>query len=477
MDGLSQAAALPGGGAGPSSNADPGAGAPDPRRRAALEAEIDRLIAAIDRAVSDQVDAILRHPRFRRMEASWRSLRLLVEAADGISNVRVRVLHATWGEICRDFERASDFDQSALFARVYSDEFGMPGGEPFGMLVGDYEIRHLRGADDRTDVAALAGLAAVAAAAFAPVVMGCAPELLELERFSAVTPTLDFSTAFQGERHRRWRALQEQEDSRFLGLALPRVLVRPPYADDGSRRDGFRFRDEEGGPEGRGGVWGNPGYALAAVVLRAFANHGWLADIRGARADAASGGVVTHLPRADFPTDRPGVAPRVPVEVALTERQEHALCELGLIPLVRARETPYCVFNTVQSVQRPRSYVSPAASTNARLSAMLSAILCVSRFAHYVKVLARDRVGSFSTAEECRAWLEDWLRGYVVGNDEASVETKARYPLRAAAVEVTEPPGRPGVFDCAIHLQPHFQFEHAVSSFRLTTRIASRASR
>ena len=450
----------------------------DPER---LRADVDRLIAAIDRVLTDQVNAILHHPRFQRLEAGWRSLHRLVQAAAEVEGARIRVLPVSWTEVCRDLERAADFDQSLLFARIYSDEFGTPGGEPYGLLIGDYEVQDRLGPGHASDdVAALNGLAAIAAAAFAPMVLGCAPAMLGVERFSGLTPSMDLSAVFQGAEHARFARFQMQEESRFIGLALPRVLARAPYADDGTRCDGFRFREDTESPDGRELLWGNAAFAFAAVVLRAFANHGWLADIRGARLDELAGGLVTNLPRADFATDRWGVAVRAPLETALTERQERALSEQGLLPLARARETPYCVFNSCQSAQQPAmpqtgAHATDAAGANARLSALLSAMLCVSRFAHCIKVLARDRVGSVSTPEQCQAWIEDWLRSYIMGNDDAPVEMKARYPLRDGRVQVIEPPGRPGHFECVIHLQPHFQFEHAVASFRLTTRVAARA--
>jgi type VI secretion system protein ImpD len=441
-----------------------------------VHGRIDRLVAAIDRTLSDQVNAIIHHPRFQRLEAGWRSLSRLVEVAAGVRGAKIRLLSVAWPEICRDIDRAAEFDQSTLFARIYSDEFGTPGGEPLGLLIGDYEVEHRRRDGHPTDdVAALSALAGVAAAAFAPLIVGAGPALLGLDRFADLAPMVDLAGAFRGEDHVRWARLQEQEDARFLGVVLPRVLVRPPYADDGSRRDGFRFR--EAATHARdASLWGNAGYAFAAVVLRAFGQHGWLADIRGARLDADGGGLVTHLPRSDFRTDAAGVAPRFPLDVSLTERQERALSEQGLIPLVRARETPFLLFNTCQSLQQPRrpdtaAARAGAAAANARLSALLSAILCVGRFAHYLKVMARDRIGGVTTPEACQTWLQEWLRGYVMGNDDASAEMKARYPLRDARVEVVEPPGQPGRYDCVVHLQPHFQFEQALSTFRLTTQI------
>jgi type VI secretion system protein ImpD len=447
-------------------------GAPDVDRDRLLAA-LDRAVAEIDASLARQVNAIIHHPRFQRLEASWRGVRYLVAVADEVENVLVRVLHANWHELCRDLERAIEFDQSQAFQKVYNDEFGMPGGRPYGILVGDYEVQHRITPDHRTDdVAALKAMSAVAAAAFAPFIVGIAPAMLGLDSFRELTLPIDLPGTFRTPEYIRWKSLQEAEDSRFLGLALPRILLRRPYADDGSRIDGFRFEEDHDRTDERGHLWGSAGYAFASVVVRAFGRSGWFTDIRGARRDVEGGGLVVDLPVPCFETDRPGIATKYSTEVALSERQEKELADLGFIPLSKAKDTPYSVFYSNQSAQAHKKYETAAATVNARISAMLQYILCVSRFAHYLKVLARDKVGSFQTPEECEQFLRRWLQGYCNANDKAGPETLARYPLREGAVSVREPPGRPGIYQCTIHLRPHFQLDQVISEFKLVTELA-----
>jgi type VI secretion system protein ImpD len=435
---------------------------------------LDGAIAAIDSLLSEQVNAILSHVRLRRLEASWRSLASLVGVADSAEQVKIRVIHLTWAELCRDLERAIEFDQSQLFQKVYNEEFGMPGGEPFGLLIGDYEVSHQRSEEHPTDdVTALKALSQVAAAAFAPVILGASPALLGLDGFRDLSPTLDVSTAFRSPDHARWRGFQETDDCRFIGLALPRVLVRLPH-DEGSHHAPFRFDTNGRGADDDGYLWGCASYAFATVVVRAFAASGWFTDIRGARRDRPLGGLVIDLPAPSFATDRPGVALKPSSDICLTERQEKELSDLGFLPLLKAKDTAYSVYYSNQSVQRPQSYESVAATVNARVSAMLQYIICVSRFAHYLKILARDRVGSFATPEECEVFLQRWLLEYCNGNTNASPETLARYPLRQGRVEVRERPGRPGDFACTMHLVPYSQVDQVVSEFKLVTEIKTR---
>jgi type VI secretion system protein ImpD len=441
-------------------------------------AALDRAIARIDALLNAQVNAILHHPRFQRLEASWRGLRYLVEngaGAGGIAgNIQVRVLTVTWTELCRDFERAGDFDQSCLFAKVYNEEFGMPGGRPYGLLIADYEVMHRRTPDHRTDdIAMLRAAAGVAAAAFAPFVVGASPALLGLERFADLSLPIDLAGTFRHPDYQRWRGLQDSDDSRFLGITLPRVLMRLPYSDDRPTRHGFRFQEDSTAPDGGGYLWGTAVYAFAAVTVRAFAATGWLADIRGTRPDRLDGGLVTGLPVPSFGTERPGFAIKYSTDVSIGDRQERELADLGLIPLSKAKNTEMSVFYSNQSVQTPRRFDTAAATANARLSAMLQYILCVSRFAHYIKVLGRERVGRFETGTGLQSYLQNWLTNYCIGNDDAPPETKARYPLREAQVEVRELPGRPGDYVCTIRLQPHFQLDDVATTFRLVTELSS----
>jgi type VI secretion system protein ImpD len=447
-------------------------GRPAGDRDAVLNA-LDRAIAEIDALLTAQVNAVIHHPRFQKLEASWRGVRYLVAVADEVENVVIRVLQASWHELCRDLERAIEFDQSQTFQKIYNEEFGMPGGQPYGLLVGDYEVQHRITPDRRTDdVAGLKAMSAVSAAAFAPFIVGISPAMLGLDSFRDLTLPIDLPGTFRMPEYLRWKTLQETEDARFVGLALPRILMRRPYGDDGSRIDGFRFEEDTDRTDERGHLWASAGYAFASAVVRAFGRSGWFTDIRGARRDTDGGGLVVDLPVPSFETDRAGIAMKYSTEVALSERQEKELSDLGFIPLSKAKDTPYSVFYSNQSAQAHKRYDTAAATVNARISSMLQYILCVARFAHYLKVLARDKVGSFQTPEECEQFLRRWLQGYCNANDKAGPETLARYPLREGSVQVREPPGRPGIYQCTIHLRPHFQLDQVLSEFKLVTELA-----
>ena len=442
----------------------------------ALRLALDRDIAALDRMIGAQLDSILHHPRFQRLEASWRGLAWLVDQASGLPRVKLKLLQLAWPELVRDLERAIEFDQSRIFEKVYEGEFGMPGGEPFGLLVGDYAVRHRRSAESPTDdVAALGAMAGVAAAAFAPFVVGADPTLFGIEDFGELSGIRDLAGIFRAAEYDRWRNLQAAEDARFLGIVLPRVLARLPYANDGSRADGFVYGEAATRRSDR--CWTNAVYAFGAVVARAASAHGWPADVKGTDRDRIGGGLVTGLAAERFAADRRGIAPRFATEVALTDRQDQELSELGFIPLSALRNTVEAAFGACRSLQVARTYVganAQAAGANARLSAQLSSMLCVSRFAHYIKVMGRDRVGSYATAEDCEAAMQKWISGYVNANTRAGPEMMARYPLADARVSVSELPGKPGHYGCTIHLQPQFQLDDVSATFRLVTEVPAR---
>jgi len=437
---------------------------------------LDRDIATLDRLIGAQLDAILHHARLRRIEASWRGLAWLVDQASGLPRVKLRLLSLAWPDLVRDLERAIEFDQSRLFEKIYEGEFGTPGGEPFGLLIGDYAVRHRRSAESPTDdVAALGAMAGVAAAAFAPFVVGADPTLFGVEDFGELSGVRDLAGIFRATEYDRWRNLQGAEDSRFLGVVLPRVLARLPHANDGSRADRFVYGEVATRRSARG--WTNAVFAFAAVVARATSAHGWPADVKGTDRDRIGGGLVTNLAAERFPADRTGIAPRFATEVALTDRQDQELSELGFIPLSALRNTVEAAFGACRSVQVAKTYVGAtanAAGANARLSAQLSSMLCVSRFAHYIKVMGRDRVGSYATAEDCEAALQKWISGYVNANTRAGPEMMARYPLADARVSVTDIPGKPGHYGCTIHLQPQFQLDDVAATFRLVTEVPAR---
>lgn len=443
------------------------------RSRRDLAWLIERHIAAIDGLLNRQLNAILHHPRVQRLEAAWRGLHYLIQQVEEGSHVKVRLLSVTQKELANDLERAIEFDQSQLFRKVYNEEFGTPGGEPYGLLVGDYEIRRRPGPDSPVnDLLLLSGVAGVAAAAFAPFVAAAHPSLLGLDRFTELELPRHLTRTFEGTEYLKWRALRAAEDSRFLGLTLPRVLLREPYERGAARGEGFLFREEVGGPDHDRYLWGNAAFAFAAVVVRCFARTRWLADIRGVQPDVLGGGLVTGLPVHSFGTDRAGLAPKASTDALITDDLERELGELGFIALTACRDTEYAAFFGNQSLQRPKAYNKPAATMNARLSAMLQYILCVSRFAHYLKVIARDKIGSFAGTEECEDYLNRWLVAYTIASDTSDWETKAKFPLREAQVQVREHRDKPGSYVCVAYLRPHFQLDQLVTAVQIATELA-----
>ncbi len=443
------------------------------RRRAIarLEEAVDRDIAALDRMIGTQLDRVLHHDRLRRFEGSWRGVSWLLERVPFGSRIKIRLLTARWAEICRDFERALEFDQSNLFKMIYEGEFGTPGGEPFGMILADYEIRHAPGPGSPTDdVAALDGLSAVAAAAFAPAVIAAHPALLGFDAWTGLGAAADLTDVLRTNDRNRWRSLQGRDDTRFLSVVLPRALARSPWPDDATRADGFRYREHA--PDSGARVWMNAGYALASAAIRAFSRSSWPADVRGAAVSReAMGGVVDVLPSERLSGD-PRTGPlRPPVEVALTDEQERQAVEHGLVPFIGLELLPEATFAAVPSIHRPprqTGETATIANANQRLSAQFNAMLCVSRFAHCVKLMGRDMVGSFKTHDEIQRRLQKWLQGFT-NVSSAAGDQGARYPLRDARVEVKEKPGQPGVFGCIIQLQPHYQLDEVGAAFRLVT--------
>ena len=433
-------------------------------------------IAQLDRLLSEQVNAILHHQAFQRLESSWRGLHYLCQRAADAENVVVRLLNASWQDLQDDARRSLDFDQSQLFRMVYSEEFGMPGGEPFGVLLGDYYLRHRPAPGHPTDdISTLEAVSGVAAAAFAPFVAALDPAFLGMESFADLERPVDLRRIFRpapGGEYTRWNALRDSEDSRYVGLLLPRVLMRAPYGDYAGRRDKFRFREDSSRPGQR--LWGNPVYAFGAVLIRAFADSGWLASIRGVERDHATGGIVSDLPLEPFAADADspsgGVA-KISTEVVITDVVERELSDLGFMSLCQCHGTEFCAFYGTPSIRRPAASEDEVVRVNERISAMLHYMLCVSRFAHYIKVIGRESVGSFGTPEECERFLNTWLSRYKAASEELSSQHQARYPLREARVEVHEAPGQPGVFQSTIHLRPYFQLDRLTATMELKAEL------
>jgi type VI secretion system ImpC/EvpB family protein len=436
---------------------------------------LNRDIAAIDTLINQQLNAILHHPVFQKLEASWRGIRYLAERADeeGERNVTIRILNASWSELERDFERALEFDQSQLFQKIYEEEYGMSGGVPYGVLLADYEIRpRVTSGYPHDDMATLRALAGVAAAAFCPVLISVHPAMFGLDDFAGLEHYLDHAKTLQQLDYLQWNNLRKSEDARFVGLVLPRVLMRLPYKDDGTRFDRFCFREDVTGPDHRKYLWGSAVYAMGGVLIRAFAQSGWLADIRGVRQDVDGGGLVKGLPVHSFGTDQRGIAAKTSTDLAVTDALERELSDLGFTCLCDCQGTGLSAFYSLPSIQQPQQFSRPDATANAKLSAMLSYTLCVSRFAHYLKIIGRNKVGTLSEPEELQNFLKDWVAGYVHPDSEAAPETKARYPLREAGVEVIRLDDKPGTYQCIMRLAPHYELEQLSASIRLSTELA-----
>ena len=453
-------------------------GSPAARREAMvrLEEAVDRDIAALDALISRQTDALLHRERLRRLEGSWRGLYWLVDSVPYGAKVKVKMLSVRWAELCRDFDRAPEFDQTQLFKKVYEEEFGLAGGEPYGMLIADYEVRHGPGPGWPTDdITGLGSLATVAAAAFAPTAIAAHPALLGLDDYAEAGAAADLTEPLRSPERARWRNLQGRVDTRFLSVLLPRVLARAAWDFAGARPDGFRYREMAPGAPSR--VWMNPGYALGVTAIRAFALYGWPAEIRGAMvSEEARGGVVTGLPTERYYADPRGPLPRPPTELALTDDQERQCVEAGMIPLIGLEGLPEASFAAMPSMHRPPRMDREEANANQRLSAQFNAMLCVSRFAHCVKIMGRDLVGSQQGAPDIERRLSTWLMKFTNGSAPAVGDAGARYPLRGSSIEVQEKPGQPGVYGCTIHLQPHYQLDEVGASFRLVTDLeAARA--
>jgi type VI secretion system ImpC/EvpB family protein len=438
---------------------------------------ISRDLAEIDHLVNEQLNAILHHPRFQALEASWRGLEMLVEAnvREGTNQIRTRFLNISWREIHRDFQRANDFDNSQIFRKVYEDEFGTPGGIPFSVLIGDYEI-HPRPTPEHPfdDIAILGHIAGVAAAAFCPFVCGAAPAMFGVDNFLELQQTVDLGQGFQLPEFTKWRTLRKHDDARFLGIAMPRILMRAPY--ELKDTPGLNFTETTVADHLGKYLWGNAAYAWATVLMRTFATSGWLADIRGVERNRDGGGLVTNLASISFRTDRKGVALRSSTDLMITDQQESGLAKLGFLPICKCYDTEYSAFYSSQSIQEPMSYDTAVSTANANISTMMQYMLCVSRFAHYLKVIARDIVGSAIKPDELQTILDRWIKDYVTPDDHARPEIKAKRPLRQADITVSQDPGKSGSYQCTFSLLPHYQLDDLSAAIRLRTTTKKRES-
>jgi type VI secretion system protein ImpC len=428
-----------------------------------VDANIKAWITEIDKKLSAQLNEILHNPDFQKLESSWRGLHYLVSQSETGERLKIRVLNATKKELAKDLEKAVEFDQSTLFKKIYEEEYGTLGGEPYGMMMGDYEFG--RSAED---VGMLQKLAGVSAAAHAPFVGGASAKMFGMDDFTELSKPRDLTKIFSTVDYAQWQSFRESADSRYVALAMPRVLGRLPYGEKFKPIDEFNYEEGVDGTKHDQYLWMNAAWAYAARCTDAFAKDGWFARTRG----VDGGGKVEGLPVHTFPTDDGGVAMKCPTELAITDRREFELSNLGFLPLLHCKGKDFAAFLGTQSCQKPKTYFEPAANANAELSTKLNFMLCVSRFAHYLKVMARDKIGSFMETKDCEAWLNTWIKNYVVSNPEnAGDQLKAQKPLADAKVEVQAVPGKPGYYEAVAYLRPHFQLEALSTSMRLVAEI------
>ena len=423
---------------------------------------IQARIAQIDSLLSIQTREILHHPDFQRLEGSWRALAYLVRNTETSSTLKIKVFNASKREIHRDLQRAPEFDQSTMFKKIYEEEFAVFGGQPFSVLIGDFEFG--RGPED---IEVLENLSRIAASAQAPFIGAASPALFGLESFTELGFPRDLSKVFDTTECAKWRTFRQSRDSRYVALVVPRMLMRLPYGRASSPVGDFEFEEQVDGTDHTRYLWANSAFGLAARLTSAFATYGWTAAIRGVE----GGGVVSDLPVHVFRTDSGDTAVKCPTEVAITDRREKELANLGFIPLVHCKGTDFACFFSAQTCHKPGIYESEATSAAARADAQLPFVLAVSRFAHYLKTMMRDKIGSFTSRSDCERYLNKWITQYVTSDDTATQGTRARYPLKSARIEVTEARGSPGTYYATAFLVPNFQLDPPEVPLRVVTQL------
>jgi len=438
-----------------------------------LARTFERAIAAIDRKISSQLNEVMHNEKFLKLEGSWRGLHYLVMNSETGTSLKIKMLNATKRDLTRDLTKASEFDQSELFKKIYENEFGSPGGEPYGTLIGDYEW-----SNHPDDVQTLGLISNVAAGAFAPFVSAVAPQMFGFSDWTGLNKPRDIAKIFETQEYASWRSFRDSEDARFVSLVMPRVLARLPYGAATKPIDEFGYEEAPADENGTAIAmnhtnycWMNAAYTMGARMTAAFATSGFCVAIRGAE----GGGKVEGLPNHVFTSDDGDQDAKCPTEVLIPDRREFELSNQGFLPLCHYKNTDYAVFFGAQTVQKPKKYDRPEATANALISARLPYIMASSRFAHYLKVMARDTIGSFKEANEIEADLNRWIGNYVNSNENAGQEAKAKYPLREALVEVKEIPGKPGSYNAVAYLRPWLQMEELTTSLRMVARLPPKA--
>ncbi|TDR32123.1 type VI secretion system contractile sheath large subunit [Hydromonas duriensis] len=428
---------------------------------------ISAIIGEIDRKLSEQINLIIHHEQFQALESSWRGLHYLVNNTETDEMLKIRFMDVSKNELRRNLKRYKGvgWDQSPLFKAIYESEYGQLGGEPYGCMVADYFFDHTP-----PDVEMLQSISKVAAAAHTPFISGASPSVMQMDSWQELANPRDLTKIFQNTEYAPWHSLRQSDDSRYIGLAMPRFLGRLPYGVKTNPVDEFDFEESTDGSDHSKYNWINAAYAMAVNINRSFKHYGWCTSIRGVE----SGGVVENLPCHTFPTDDGGVDMKCPTEIAISDRREAELSKNGFIPLLHRKNTDYAAFIGAQSLQKPQEYYDADATANANLSARLPYLFACSRFAHYLKCIVRDKIGSFKERDEVQSWLNEWIMNYVDADPTNSTqETKARRPLAAAEVVVEEVEGNPGYYSAKFFLRPHFQLEGLTVSLRLVAKLPS----
>lgn len=426
------------------------------------ELMINARIAQIDRLISNQLNEIMHHPDLQKLEGSWRGLNYLIQQSETGDMLKIRVMNVSKKDLLKDMEKASEFDQSSLFKKIYEEEFGMFGGSSYGTLMGDYEF-----GNNPQDLSLLEKISEVAAAAHAPFVAAAAPTMFNMDSFTELSGPRDMAKIFQSVDYAKWKSFRDSEDSRYVALALPHILMRLPYGQANVPVESFNYEEDVDGTDHGKYLWGNAAYALATRMTDAFAKYHWCAAIRGVE----GGGLVQGLPVHTFKTDEGDVALKCPTEVAITDRREKELADLGFVPLLHCKNTDYAAFFSTQTVNKPKSYNTDDANANAKLSSQLQYIMATSRFAHYLKSMMRDKLGSFMTKDDASSFLNNWISKFVLLNKNAGQEDKARLPLSEARVDVLEDPARPGCYRAVAFMKPHYQLDELTVSLRLVANL------
>ena len=428
---------------------------------------INAIVAEIDKKMSEQINQIMHTAEFQQLESAWRGLHYLVSNSETDDQLKIRVMNVSKKDLHKTLKRykGAAWDQSPIFKKLYEEEYGTLGGEPFGCLMGDYYFDH-----SPMDVELLGEMAKVAASAHAPFLSAASPTVLQMETWQELSNPRDLTKIFSVPEYAGWRSLRESDDARYLGLCMPRFLARRPYGAKTNPVEEFNFEEDAAGPDAKKYTWANAAYAMAVNINRSFKLYGWCSRIRGIE----SGGAVEGLPTHTFPTDDGGVDIKCPTEIAISDRREAELAKNGFMPLIYKKNSDFAAFIGAQSLQKPAQYDDPDASSNAALAARLPYLFATCRFAHYLKCIVRDKIGSFREAEDMQRWLQDWIINYVDGDPTHSTEeTKARKPLAGAEVIVEPIEGNPGYYQSKFFLRPHYQLEGLTVSLRLVSKLPS----